>query len=332
MPVTIFAFYQWSLKDSWLAILFAVLLFLFVLGGLSYSIYHTLNVARRDGQHALWTNSDHLASHGPLYGQYRTPRYYFTFILLIATFLKAIFVAFAKASGEAQLILMIVVELGVLGAYAVLKPYKARGGDVLATYLAVIRFVCTGLMIAFIEQLAVAAIPRVAIGILMAVLFSIAVIVLFINILLGLVRLFQTSRRHPHVDSADESIMEKGDISPSSTVSQEHFGRPRNPTPERNVPLDPNVNQPYPAFTPTHTTAEPPTPQSGTSETSLGSVLPRRWSFQQSHENAYTQESTSPHSTSSSARRSVPPSPLASHGHSRQPTIDEHSSSWHHAS
>lgn len=300
-----------------------------MLGCLFHPIYNTLNVARRDSRYALWSNTDHLASHGPLYAQYRLPRYYFTFILLIAIFLKAIFVAFAKASGVVQLILMIVVELGVLGAYVVLKPYKTRGGDVLATYLSVVRFVCTGLMIAFIEKFAVAAIPRVAIGIVMAVIFSIAVIVLFINTLLGFVRLLQTSCRHSHIDSADDSIMERGSISPSST---EHFGRPRNPTPEKNVPLDPDVIQPYPAFTPTHTTAETLTPLSGTSETSLGSVLPRRWSFQQSHENAATQELTSPHSISSSPRRSVPPSPLASYGHSRQPTTDDHSSSWYHAS
>ena len=286
---------------------------------------------RRDGEYALWTNPNHLASHGPLYAQYRLPRYYFTIILLIATFLKAISVAFAKASGEAQLILMIVVELGVLGAYAVLKPYRARGGDVLATYLAVVRFVCTGLMIAFIEKFAVAAIPRVAIGIIVAIIFSIAVIVLFINTLLSLVRLLRTSGRHSHVDSADDSIMEKGGIPSSSAASRAHFGRPRNPTPEKNVPLDPNVIQPYPAFTPTHTVAETLTPLSGASETSLGSVLSRRWSFQQSHENVDTQESTSPHSMTSSPRHSVPP-PSASHGHSRQPTADDHSLSWHHTS
>lgn len=247
--------------------------------------------------------------------------------------LKAIFVAFAKGNGEVQVILMLIVEACILASFLVLKPYKTRGGDVLGLFLAIVRLACTGLMIAFMETLAVAAIPRVAIGIVAAVMFSVAVIVLFVNIVLHLPLIghFSKSSRHSLQDSAVGSMMEKGDVSSESDIPA---GRPRNPTPERNIPLDPDVNQPYPTTTPTHTTAEPNTPSSvATSTTNFGTVLPARWSWQQSHSRAPSQShsSVSPHSPNFSSSPSSPRSPFASHGHSRQPTIDEHSASLHYA-
>jgi hypothetical protein len=285
---------------------------------------------------------EHITLCGPLYAQYRTPRYYFSLPLIVATFLKAIFVAFAKANGEVQVILMVLVELGVMAAHLVLRPYKTRGGDVLASYLAIVRFVCTGLMIAFVETLAVAAIPRVAIGIVIAVLFSIAVVVLFINICIhlpGVSLLFKSSRLSRQDSAADSMLEEKEDMSHSLMESQTHLGRPHNPTPERNIPLDQHINQPYLDTTSTNTAAALPSAASlETSSTNLGSILPRRWSFQLSHSrpNSRSNCSTSPHSTDfsstpSTPRPSGPPSPLASHGHSRQPTIEEYSSSSHHA-
>jgi len=299
-------------------------------------------VVRRDASYALFTNTEHLASRGPLYARYRTPRYYFSLLLVMATFLKALFVAFAKSNGQVQVILMVVVEFFVVAAHFVLKPHKTRGGNVFSSYLAIVQFICTGLMIAFMENLAVAAIPRVAIGILMAVLFSIAIIVLFVNIVIhlpGVNRLFKSTRL-PHQDSAVDSILEKGDISPSSTESRTSFGRPHNPTPEHNIPLDPHVNQPYPDITPTQTAAELSSPTSvETKSTNFGStILPRRWSFQLSHSHPSSQSdySISPQSAdfssaSSTPRHSIPPSTLASHGHSRQPTIEEYSLSSNHA-
>lgn len=338
-PIIVFAFYQWTLKDSWLSILLSVLLLIFILGCILYPAFLTVRMARRDTTFSLYTNTEQLASHGPLYAQYRTPRYYFTLILLIAIFLKALFIAFAKANGEVQVILTIVVELGVLASYLLLKPYKTKGGDILATYLAIVRFVCAGLMVAFLENLSLTAIPRVIIGIVMAVLFSIAVIVLFVNIILHLpgVNGLRKARQPSQHDSADESILEKGEASLSSTESMTHLGRPHNPTPERNIPLDPEINEPYPNITPTQTTAGPPSSMSvDTNSTNLGSLLPRRWSFQQSQSliSPQSHHSTSPHSvnflsTPSTPRRSLPPSPIAEHEHSRPPTIDEYPSSHH---
>ncbi|KAJ7901723.1 TRP-domain-containing protein [Mycena olivaceomarginata] len=218
-PIMIFVFNQWSLKDSWLSILLSVLTLLAISAVVLYPVYLTLRLARRESPDALESNLEHLDIHGPLYAQYRTPRYYFFLPLLIAAFVKAIVIAAGQGRGMAQVVVFLIVEVAIVGAHIVLKPYDSRGGDVFSTYLAIVRLVCTGCMIAFVESVGVAAIPRVAIGAVIAVIFSIAVIVLAINIFLhaGVNRLWRRnkSERGPsRQGSADVSILEKGEITP----------------------------------------------------------------------------------------------------------------------
>jgi len=248
-PVTIFAFYQWTLKDSWLSILLSVIFFILVSGYIAFSVFSTTRTSFRSSAYTLYTDKRHLEAHGPLYAQYRTPRFYFGIVLLAATFVKALFIAFGQANGEVQIILLVIVEVIVLVAQLVLRPHNTRGGDVLGTYLAVVRVVCTGLLVAFIESLNLAAIPRVVIGIVAAVILSIAVIVMFFNILthLGVFRLlgmliparliptrFRRSRRT--AGASDSSILEKG---ATMSVQSVESGTPFNQY------SDPDTHEPY---------------------------------------------------------------------------------------
>lgn len=337
-PVTIFALYQWTLKDSWLSIFLSVILFLAVIGYILYSIVLVHRLALRSTPSELWTRPGFLASHGPLYAIYRSERFYATTPLILAIFVKALFIAFSQANGIVQVVAILVVECMVLASLLVLRPHKSRGADVLATYLAITRVLCTGLMIAFLESLNLGAIARVVIGIVIAVIISVAVIVMFINTLvnMGIMKLVPARyRRRPGATPGNSDAEKGADI-------DEKDWRPRNPTPERNIPLDPDVNQPYPD-SPSQTLTDHHSLYSEESgSTTLGSLLPQRWSIQQSQpsnhsrSNSQSQYSSSQSnyspsrsnymSNASSPRQSVPPSPLRtqSPSHSRQPTIDEH--------
>lgn len=337
-PVTIFALYQWTLKDSWLSIFLSVILFLAVVGYILYSIVLVHHLALRSAPSELWTRLDFLASHGPLYAIYRSERFYATTPLMMAIFVKALFIAFSQANGIVQVVAILVVECMVLASLLVLRPHKSRGADVLATYLAITRVLCTGLMIAFVESLNLGAIARVVIGIVIAVIISVAVIVMFINTLvnMGIMELVPARyRRRPDVTPSNLDAEKGTDIDGKDW-------RPRNPTPERNIPLDPDVNQPYPD-SPSQTLTDHHSLYSEESgSTTLGSLLPQRWSIQQSQPSSHSrsnsqsqysssQSNYSPSrsnymSNASSPRQSVPPSPLRtqSPSHSRQPTIDEH--------
>ncbi|KAH9484998.1 TRP-like ion channel pkd2 [Psilocybe cubensis] len=332
-PLFIFIFYQWTLKDSWLSIFLSVLTLIAISALILYPSFLTLRLARQESPVALYTpGTQSLSRNGPLFAQYRSPRYYFFVPLLIAFVLRAIFISFAKSSAEAQIALLLVVEFGLVCAHFALKPAKTRGGDVFNTYLSITRFVCTGLMIAFLEKLQVKAIPRVVIGIVVALAWSVAVLIVIGNItwhtvlafaqLLGLKKRTQPSILDSPVNS-EGSMLEKGirgtqSGSTRSNLNEKNLrvaatsngvggdndsgvslpyvvadgedieeiarGRPMNPTPENNGAFEPYLLTSFPISpTTTVTTMEPPSLYSRDSGTiTVGSLLPRRWSFHMS--------------------------------------------------
>ena len=348
-PLLIFIFYQWSLKDSWLSILISVISFLAIMALMGYPLFRVFRTARAESSYALYEeNSEFLLRHGPLYAQHRPERYYFSALLIGAFLLRAIFIAAAQSSGEAQLALFIITELTLVVAQIWLKPAATRGGDVLGSYLAILRLVCTGLMIAFLERLAVKAIPRVVIGIVIAIAWSVAVLVVIgsiawqtVDAVIRSVRGLRSSRSDLPARS-EASMLEKGargipmgngngstrsnlmgarasadserssvrGTDAASSLAAVARARPVNPTPEDNdrVPLDAYALYAAYPISPTGTTvstAEPPSLYSRDSGTlTVGSLLPRRWSFGLS-------QPGSPAASSDEHRRSslTPPSP-----------------------
>ncbi|KAF8070229.1 hypothetical protein FPV67DRAFT_1486684 [Lyophyllum atratum] len=274
-PIIIFSFYQWTLKDSWLSTLLSVMTFLVLLIAVLHPTFVVFRRARREGGDALY-NEMQLIANGPLYAQYLP--------LLVASFLRAVFIAFVKGNGEAQVILIVILEGFTVVSYLVLRPSQARGGDIFSTFLAIMRLVCSGLMISFVERLNVAPIPRVVIGLVIAVVFSITVIVTYINLLInsGINRLWKrdSSKASDHSGSTDASIIEKGEKTlVSKSDSSEHMGRPNNPTPESSDQLNPHFLHPFPV-SPTETERTSIYTSNRTSGTmTVGSLLPRRWSF-----------------------------------------------------
>jgi hypothetical protein len=116
-----------------------------------------------------------------------------------------------------QVIVLVILEVFVFISTIVLKPYETRKADVLAGYLAAVRLVCTGLMIAFIPSLEVKAVVRVAIGIVIAVIFSVSVVVMFFNTVWNILQPLISRKDRPasSSDSSDSSALEKGPTPPS---------------------------------------------------------------------------------------------------------------------
>ncbi|KAL0575503.1 hypothetical protein V5O48_006458 [Marasmius crinis-equi] len=296
-PIVVFSLYQWTLKDSWVPILLSVISFLAITAGVTYPFWKLFRHRRSTEETAFYSNTPFLRAHGPVFAQYRVERHYFFLFYVVSAFLKAIFIAAAKSRGLVQVILVLLVEIGTLIGLVTLRPHKTRGGDVFSTFLAIVRVVTTGLLFAFVESIGVKPIPRVAIGIVIAVIFSVSVIVMVLNVVfnLGLSRLW---RRKGNADglvitdrtekSADDILEkgEKGSFTPTTTDSESVMTRARNPTPDRNIPLDPSVIQHYPA---TPSTGTSPTDSQSTrirdsaSTTNFGNMLPRRWSITPLH-------------------------------------------------
>ena len=303
-----------------------------------YPTFQTLRAARRESSSSLYAhNKSHLFRNGPLYAQYRPTRYFFFLTFLTAYFIRAILIGFAQASGDAQLALMIVLEFSLVAAHLVLKPFNTKGGNIFSTYLAISRFVCTALMIAFIKSLNVEAIPRVVIGIIIAVISSVSVIVVVLNLLLhtvgGLLRRQSgnLASSSGSTDGSQGSVLEKEieetDKTPSDLERQLVPGevryeysvdhddlrtdeagreRPMNPTADQSPILDLYPISPS-SISPIGTmiTIDPPSLYSHESGTiTVGSLLPRRWSF------SFSQPSSPAASSMSHPQTSLAPSPL----------------------
>jgi hypothetical protein len=272
---------------------------------------------------SLWLLAEDLPAHEPLYGQYRVQRYCFFVFPLIAMFIRAFLIAVAKNNGTAQIVIVVCIELGLLLSHVVWKPGKTRRADILSVFLSVVRLVTAGLLVAFIVPVALPPIPRVVIGIIVVVLFSIAVVVMFFNTLwnLGLRRLWSDQRfavlrsrgssSQGSLEGMTENDVEKGN---SNAMS-----RPLNPTPTHGgPPVDPTMNAPdaLSQVTPTSTDAnEPSSAHSSNSTMSYGVQVASRWRSSPLEPPSRTGSHTSPGGIPS------PSSPL-SHVTNRYSTID----------
>lgn len=328
-PILVFTFYQWTLKDSWLSIFLSVILLLATLGALGFT---TFTFYRRRADPDIQTHHTIIE---PLVAPYRPQRSYYGFVVLLAVFVKSLVTAFAKGRGMVQAILVLVVEIFFFVLLCIMKPHRTRGADILSGYLSLTRIVCTGLTIAFAQSLALAAIPRVVIGIVIAVIFSVAVVVMFFNLFFNLcIWLFGTrtdghgsttvlgsstsSMEKDRTDNKDEEKVVTANITPAS--STHFYPRPSNPAPSHTPTTASWLTPPLSAVTHS-TSSEHPSqfsehPSTGSSTLGeIGETLPRRWSFQHSRPPSTSVDS---HAISHLTTPTSPSSMYVTPRHSRQ--------------
>ncbi|KAH9935453.1 uncharacterized protein B0H18DRAFT_975758 [Fomitopsis serialis] len=188
-------------------------------------------------------------------------------------------------------------------------------------YLAIVRMVCSGLLLAFVQTVSLAPIPRVVIGVITAVIFAVAVIVMFINML----DVVCCGHRRRKGDRALATADGPSAQTPGS--SQYYFvDRPGNPTPPEtrtnshaHTHLDtPDSGSPMS----TSVGSERPSVLTNSTGTTLGDLLPRRWSFQHSRPPSASEPSPGAVSFHTPSTPSTPASshPPTSQRHSRHPS------------
>lgn len=190
-PVFIFGFYQWTIgrKDSGLSIFFSVLGMLAVLAPLVWALTVEILKARRESYDnadvsELYTEPRVFNSVGVLYRPYRQRFHWFWFApLLLATIARSGFIAFGQSRPWAQVIGCLVVEFIVFVTLIVCRPHKDRKGDWLAPVLSFFRMALFGLLVAFIEDVKLKAIPRTIIGIVMIALVGIPTVILLVGLI-----------------------------------------------------------------------------------------------------------------------------------------------------
>ncbi|KDN34018.1 hypothetical protein RSAG8_12901, partial [Rhizoctonia solani AG-8 WAC10335] len=232
LPVTVFAMYQWTLRDSWLATLLSVICLLTTWAGLGWT-WFKLSLASRP-----FDDTRRFAALGPSLPM--------IILLTVPIFIISLFVAFASHSGTAQVAGILVVEILSLAA-AIFIRWKARRRERdlilnatpsspapnlsaplippptrMGITLRWFRVIAMGLMIPFMEHLGVKPIPRTVIAIVTAAVWGIGVVVIFAYLVWSMIQLLR--RKRVDSDSLDEAstdrIVEKETKSPSSALVQ----------------------------------------------------------------------------------------------------------------
>ncbi|KZS98530.1 TRP-domain-containing protein [Sistotremastrum niveocremeum HHB9708] len=285
-PIFIFSFYQWTLHDSWLSIVLSVIVCLVVGVTVVVNTIFLLIAIRRSSPDEIDRHMPSRALFSPLYGAYRLSRYWYFIPVFAASFLKSLFVGFGQKSGTVQVIGLLAIEslLGLLTIFA--RPCRTRRSDTLTIYLCVIRVVSTGLLIPFIAHLEVKPIPRVAIGLVNAVILSVTVVIMFIAIVLNLLPWSSMWRSLRRKNGSMESLPSNASNSDEKSIISSH-DRPLNPTPpaSHSLPLEmsePSSQSAHHAnnhLLPTHAGAISPALSSASSYTSYGHELGSPRSF-----------------------------------------------------
>lgn len=182
-------FFQWTIGDSWLAVLLSVLLFLAVCSITAYTSYLLVQHRRKGytltpaSQHPLYALSPYVEKSNP------TRWFHTIYVLLPVLLIKSIFISFAKGSGLTQVVAFVILSLAEFLAVLVLRPTPTRGADVLEGFMAFVRLASSACLVAFVQSVGVKPIPRAVVAFIIAVIFSIAIIVLFINFVIDLAKL-----------------------------------------------------------------------------------------------------------------------------------------------
>jgi len=89
----------------------------------------------------LYSDPSALNKWGFLYVQFRATAYYFIMPMLVYILIKAIFLAFAQASGTGQAIALVIIEAGFLIGVSILRPWMDKKTNAFNISIAAINFV-----------------------------------------------------------------------------------------------------------------------------------------------------------------------------------------------
>ncbi|KAJ5748684.1 uncharacterized protein N7511_010380 [Penicillium nucicola] len=136
----------WELveKDSAAEIVLAITMWLVTTAVLAFAAFKIFQRAIRSKQqhntpaYTLYSDPATLNKWGFLYIYYRAPVYWFLVPTLVYIIIKGMLVAFGQSNGLAQSIVLLILELAMMLAIGIIKPFMTKGANVFAIIGAVL--------------------------------------------------------------------------------------------------------------------------------------------------------------------------------------------------
>ncbi|TLD29424.1 putative duf907 domain protein [Venturia nashicola] len=184
--IVVLCFWELTRRDSPAETALAVCTIITVVALLSWGAYNVWNRARRsialhnNPAYILFSDTAILNKWGFLYVQFKATMYFFIIVTLLHTLAKALFIAFGQGRGTVQAVGLLVLELILLVAVCVMRPFMDKKTNGVNISIAVINFINVVLLLFFSNIFGV---PSLAIGI-MGVLFFILNVVFALVLLI----------------------------------------------------------------------------------------------------------------------------------------------------
>ncbi|KAJ5430095.1 TRP-like family [Penicillium cf. griseofulvum] len=185
----------WELtrRDSPAEIVLAITMWLVTTAVLAFAAFKVFQRAMRSKlQHntpayTLYSDPATLNQWGFLYIYYRAPVYYFLVPTLVYTMVKGMVIAFAQPSPVAQSIVLLVVELCMMLATAIIKPFMSKGANVAAITATVLSSLNTIFILVFSDVFDQPDLMTGILGVLFFIFNAIFTLVLLVYLLVGMV-------------------------------------------------------------------------------------------------------------------------------------------------
>ncbi|EKV07291.1 hypothetical protein PDIG_73660 [Penicillium digitatum PHI26] len=189
--MSVLCLWEFTQRDSPAEVVLAVVMLLSMLISLGWASQKVIRLAKRsvtmhkNPAYILYSDPSCLNKWGFLYVQYRATAYYFVVPLLIYTLIKGMFIGLSQPTPVVQTVALVILELSMLLAACILRPWMDKKTNVFNISIAVINFINSIFLLVFSDVFDP---PGLMIGVMGVVFFvynAVFALVLLIMVLIA---------------------------------------------------------------------------------------------------------------------------------------------------
>lgn len=153
--MTVLCLWEFTQRDSAAEVVLAVVMVLSMLVSLGWASQKVIRLAKRsvtmhkNPAYILYSDPSCLNKWGFLYVQYRATAYYFVVPFLFYTLIKGMFIGLSQPAPIVQTVALLVLELAMLVAVCVLRPWMDKKTNVFNISIAVVNFINSVFLLVF---------------------------------------------------------------------------------------------------------------------------------------------------------------------------------------
>lgn len=166
--------WEFTRRDSAAEVVLAVVMLLSLLIALGWASQKVIRLAKRsvtmhkNPAYILYSDPSCLNKWGFLYVQYRATAYYFVLPFLVYVLVKAMFIGLSQPADIVQTVALVIIELAMLVAVCVLRPWMDKKTNIYNISIAVINFINVIFLLVFSDVFSP---PGLMIGVMGVVFF-----------------------------------------------------------------------------------------------------------------------------------------------------------------